>query len=893
MTLTLAPTQRISGLAGTGSAITYTLLGDLINAGVDSFQVIGQGVLGTSASDLYLAPTGVQAIVKQIFLCNVTGSNVTVAMHVNGTANANKIASLTIPANGSATWDGSWSVYDASGFRQSVGATGPSGNPGTPGTNGVNGWSPIFAVVADGERRVLQVTDWTGGTTGKPSTGVYVGVAGFVAPIASAVDIRGAAGAAGTPGTPGTPGEVSTAQLNAAIATRQPADQDLTDIAALTTTVFGRDFLTVVDAPAARTKIGAAPAGNYQTQDADLDAIAALTTTAFGRSQLTLADAAAATAQLSLATTALKGLLSPGDKRIIDSLHYDAVADFGWVGDDSTDNLPMWNAMITALPMGARVFFPAGTYRVSGELNISVDRRITFFGASRYASIIKTTSATANIFHKSVPGWYDAFIDLGFQSSVTKTAGAAIHISAGNNVGMNCYRLWITGVFKGISAIGSQSANLSVWADLDISSIPNGGRGLHIDGDTINIMIHNTTINGGTATTSACCEINRSGAVQVTASDWIMGTNVLLLNANAGAGPQAVYFTNCFFDQPQQSVIKVIGTNTANRLKFTQCGIATGAAGGAAGYHGIEIAGTGVGGVGTATALPAGISIVDCDIYHQAGNGTGAGIRINGAQDVNIVNTRVTGFAGAGGCGIRATPSAGSVTSLRVNGCIIGPNSNLTVTNATGIQLDAGNFARVSISDNGIYGWSVGGIVDNSTTTYTMQKNIADNDGAGLISGTVVARSTTINVANTETEVIGFTAAANVSLKPGLVLRFQASGVQTNTTTTSTSVWRLRIGPVTLTGPVVGSWTVAMGATARTNVPFYVFGQITILSTTTAIATITVLTNGLAYAAPTTTVTAAVTIATNADQRVQLTAISGAASTTWNVFAAEIQAVIP
>jgi len=50
-----------------------------------------------------------------------------------------------------------------------------------------------------------------------------------------------------------------------------------------------------------------------QPLDADLTAIAALTTTAYGRSQLTLADATADTAQLNAFTTTLKGLVpAPG-----------------------------------------------------------------------------------------------------------------------------------------------------------------------------------------------------------------------------------------------------------------------------------------------------------------------------------------------------------------------------------------------------------------------------------------------------------------------------------------------------------------------------------------------------------------------------------------------------
>lgn len=46
----------------------------------------------------------------------------------------------------------------------------------------------------------------------------------------------------------------------------------------------------------------------YQPLDSDLTAIAALTTTAYGRALLTLADAAAFTASANVVTTALKGM---------------------------------------------------------------------------------------------------------------------------------------------------------------------------------------------------------------------------------------------------------------------------------------------------------------------------------------------------------------------------------------------------------------------------------------------------------------------------------------------------------------------------------------------------------------------------------------------------------
>lgn len=71
------------------------------------------------------------------------------------------------------------------------GEQGPQGEQGNPGSNG---WMPVLAIVADGERRVQQVSSWTGGTGTPPASGVYVGGSGFVTDIALAVDIRGPSG---------------------------------------------------------------------------------------------------------------------------------------------------------------------------------------------------------------------------------------------------------------------------------------------------------------------------------------------------------------------------------------------------------------------------------------------------------------------------------------------------------------------------------------------------------------------------------------------------------------------------------------------------------------------------------------------------------------------------
>jgi hypothetical protein len=117
-------------------------------------------------------------------------------------------------------------------------------------------------------------------------------------------------------------GQTGVVLLGATDVGAQPVDSDLTAIAALTTTAFGRGLLALADAAAGRTAFGLGTAATHahtdydlagaaaaaqsasQPLDSDLTAIAALTTTAFGRGLLALADAAAARSALGLGTAA-------------------------------------------------------------------------------------------------------------------------------------------------------------------------------------------------------------------------------------------------------------------------------------------------------------------------------------------------------------------------------------------------------------------------------------------------------------------------------------------------------------------------------------------------------------------------------------------------------------
>lgn len=124
---------------------------------------------------------------------------------------------------------------------------------------------------------------------------------------------------------------IQPAALTTALGGYQPVDVDLSAIALLTTTAFGRSLLTQIDGPAVRATIGAGTSNfdglfasltskpttlagygitDAQPVDADLTAIAALTTTAFGRSLLTQVDGAAVRSTIGAGTSSFSGAFS-------------------------------------------------------------------------------------------------------------------------------------------------------------------------------------------------------------------------------------------------------------------------------------------------------------------------------------------------------------------------------------------------------------------------------------------------------------------------------------------------------------------------------------------------------------------------------------------------------
>lgn len=83
---------------------------------------------------------------------------------------------------------------------------------GTGGKSGYDGWTPVFALVQDGERDIIRIINWTGGGGVKPATG-YLGPSGIVGNISQAVNIRGNQGELGQSGEDGFDGKSATIEI--------------------------------------------------------------------------------------------------------------------------------------------------------------------------------------------------------------------------------------------------------------------------------------------------------------------------------------------------------------------------------------------------------------------------------------------------------------------------------------------------------------------------------------------------------------------------------------------------------------------------------------------------------------------------------------------------------
>lgn len=513
----------------------------------------------------------------------------------------------------------------------------------------------------------------------------------------------------------------------------------------------------ITAANTAASNAQAAAIAASQPLDSDLTAIAALTTTSYGRALLTLADATAETALLNVATQSLKGLLSAADKVKLDGLGssvsgtYNATANGITTANTAAANLAAWNTLMAQIPDNCTVSFPpsGSAYQFSGTLTIPSGKHLRITGSSNEKSIIQTTSATADIF--SVGDWYNEFNGLKFTSSVTRTAGAAIN--SGNNIAVNVTNCDFAGMFDGIVYTGGVNAgNLALVSNCSFTATLN--RGIVLDGTNANTIIEKVIMDGTSGVQQVGLELLQCGSVLVTNCDFIRSVNNCRFNPASPNGVFSAYFVNTFFDTSPASSVKFANTGNVQRVKFTNCWFS-------GSVIGCEFA-------STAATLPTAIDFLNCDIFGNSGRG----IYANGVQDFSVSSCRIAGNTTAG---VETTASAGAVTRFNLQNNAITATAGFG-GNGTGVLINAGTYGGYVITGNDVRTNTTATITDNGTVATTDLRILGDNVGH-IITGSIGNISTAVSVGALTEGVLLAARVPGKAVNVGQVFRFRMLGV--------------------------------------------------------------------------------------------------------------------
>ncbi len=491
------------------------------------------------------------------------------------------------------------------------------------------------------------------------------------------------------------------------------------------------------------------------------------------------------------ATSSVAGFTSSTDKASLDSFIaasiFVNVKDYGATGDGSHDDLANINSAITAVPSGTTLYFPAGTYKITGTINVPAGKSIRFLGGGDGKSTIITNHGTLNMV--TVGDWNTRFDDISFDASVSRTGGYAIDGTSLNG-GFYIVKMFINNCsfnaqYNGVGIDGT----LCYVNGCQFTQTVNFG--IQFNGPNVNSMIHNTTMDGSSPNAVAHIEVNQCGSLLISNCDIIRATSNLRINPTSPNGAFSIYAINTFFDTSPGSSVKFMGTGNIQRAKFVNCWFS-------GSVTGCEFA-------STATTLPTAIDFVNCDIFSNSA----FGILLNGVQDISVSNSRIAGNATAG---IRTNASSGSVTKFNLQDNTIGPTAGIGA-NGIGIDIVAGTYGGYNITGNDVRGNTSNlNIQDAGSVATGDLKKIGDNLGH-LLKGAIASIG-----ANVATSGIGETLLLSARVPPNSVAVGQQFRIRLfgNSSSTGTLAFKGKAGPNGTVADTAG-WTPATSAAQVAN----------------------------------------------------------------------------
>lgn len=371
--------------------------------------------------------------------------------------------------------------------------------------------------------------------------------------------------------------------------------------------------------------------------------------------------------------------------------------EFGALGNDSANCTAAINSAVAAASTagGGAVLIPRGIFRVTALDPIPPN--VVLVGESRSKSILRTTSATADVI--TLDGSRAGVENLTIDASVTRTAGSFIRATT------NCSRVFISrvdmqGPFIGITI---PSIALAALVDIDIAdTVVSTGRSIEILGGYV-IYLHKVVCRlSSYAGTRPYAHLNIKHVEDVTITDsWLLGaTHNMNVEPDSGQAVGLIRSQGTQYDYASAASIRIAP-----------------AAGGA--VNEVVIDSPWIKGVGEDVLIT------------DAGGGTVGSVQLNSCL---LTGTDV---------GVSAT----GVANMMITDCMIGSHTvGVAFDNVQGGSIKGG-----VIGPHGLYAGNGTGIVLAGSTD-----NVFIGAGLNLSGNTTVLNNVSSGTANVITGVMGY-----------------------------------------------------------------------------------------------------------------------------------------
>lgn len=387
---------------------------------------------------------------------------------------------------------------------------------------------------------------------------------------------------------------------------------------------------------------------------------------------------------------------------------------FGAVGNGVADDTA---ALSAAFASGQSLYFPAGTYNVTGPLTVHcVGQRIE--GDGELFTTIRTNQPTGDLLTLNGQNVNIGYI--GFTASVTRTSAAFINI--GDVIQVSIHDFYMTAFYVGINIGATTTGGNSIYIERGtlLTTVPSGF-GIQVNGGVV-IVLRDLLIEGnntGGTQLTAGVNIGASGDITLDHVSTIWAGHGVEIAPAPSTTVQAVWIVNSFFDTGSGFGIyanAVSNGSLVQLLKIADCWVATNSSGGIA----LTSGGTG--------------TIQQCDILNTiSSNNTGHGLFIG----PRVTSTRVLGcsFGSNTSNGIIVSPST---LNFQIIGNWIGAAGEFVGNTSVGLVI-SNLCANFTIADNIMHsnatGLSVGDSCDNFTIADNIMSGNTTNMGLGTLPG--------------------------------------------------------------------------------------------------------------------------------------------------------------